>query len=191
MVFGGGAALAAVHLHHRTSEDLDFFSMREIETSTITAIGRSLATPATTVDIETVGPRTSLVLRRKAKNFGRIDFAYYPFDPIGRRTSWRGMVIESLTDMTVNKVQAVMTRFRPRDFVDLWFLLREGPNRDLGKLLELVRLKFDVGAQPMGLASRLLLVREIEELPKMIRHVTIEKLVTFFEERARLLTEPH
>jgi predicted nucleotidyltransferase component of viral defense system len=31
VVFGGGAALAAVYLHHRTSEDLDFFLMREIE----------------------------------------------------------------------------------------------------------------------------------------------------------------
>ena len=30
-VFGGGAALAARHLHHRRSEDLDFFLPRELE----------------------------------------------------------------------------------------------------------------------------------------------------------------
>ncbi|MBK7578835.1 MAG: nucleotidyl transferase AbiEii/AbiGii toxin family protein [Myxococcales bacterium] len=30
LVFGGGAALAMMHLHHRRSEDLDFFLQREL-----------------------------------------------------------------------------------------------------------------------------------------------------------------
>lgn len=82
------------------------------------------------------------MLRRASGPFGRIDFAYYPFDPIGRRTSWRGLAVESLLDMTVNKVQAILTRQQPRDFVDLY-----------------------VGAHPMGLAARLLLVHDVRECP--------------------------
>jgi predicted nucleotidyltransferase component of viral defense system len=31
LAFGGGAALAAIHLHHRTSEDLDFFQEKAQE----------------------------------------------------------------------------------------------------------------------------------------------------------------
>jgi predicted nucleotidyltransferase component of viral defense system len=188
ITFGGGAALASVHLHHRFSEDLDFFLVRPIDPREVEPVGRDLATASTNVDIEVVGPRTSLLLRRRAGVIGRIDFAYYPFDPIGRRTRWRSLVVESLVDMTVNKVQAVLTRQQPRDLVDLYFLLREGPERDLGRLLDLVRVKFDVGAHPMGLAARLLLVHDVRELPRMIRAVEIPELVAFFETRARELT---
>src|SRR4051794_18585012 len=105
VAFGGGAALAAIHLHHRTSEDLDFFLTRPLDPLEVEQLGRAIATKTTRVDIEVVGPRTSLVLCRASGPFGRIDFAYYPFDPIGRRTSWRGLAVESLLDMTVNKVQ--------------------------------------------------------------------------------------
>ena len=90
--------------------------------------------------------------------------------------------------MTVNKVQAILTRQQPRDWADLYFLLSEGPERRLGKLLELVRAKFDVGAHPMGLAARLLLVHEIRELPRMIRRIELAELVAFFEDRVRELT---
>ena len=188
LAFGGGAALSAIHLHHRTSEDLDFFLMRPLDPLEVEQVGRAIATKTTRVDLEVVGPRTSLVLRRTSGPFGRIDFAYYPFDPIGRRTSWRGFAVESLIDMTVNKVQAILTRQQPRDFVDLYFLLQEGPERRLDRLLDLVRAKFDVGAHPMGLAARLLLVHDVRELPNMIRQVKLQDLVAFFEVKVQELT---
>ncbi len=94
------------------------------------------------------------MLRRTSGPFGRIDFAYYPFDPLGRRTSWRGIAVESLLD----------------------------------RLLDLARAKFDVGAHPMGLAVRLLLVHDVRELPNMIRQVKIQELIAFFEARVQELT---
>jgi L-amino acid N-acyltransferase YncA len=36
VAFGGGAALAAIHLHHRTSEDLDFFLTRHAHREVLT-----------------------------------------------------------------------------------------------------------------------------------------------------------
>ena len=75
LAFGGGAALAAIHLHHRTSEDLDFFLTRPLDPLEVEQLGRAIATKTTRVDIEVVGPRTSLVLRRASGPFGRIDFA--------------------------------------------------------------------------------------------------------------------
>jgi len=187
VVFGGGAALAALHLHHRTSADLDFFMTRELEPAELASLVRSLRTATTAAEVEVVGPRTSLILLRRGRAFGRVDFAFYPFDPVGRRTRWRGLVVESLEDMTVNKLQAVLTRNQPRDFVDLYFLLREGPLRDLGELLDLVRAKFDTASHPVGLAARLLIARELRELPRMLRRVTKAELAAFFELRAREL----
>jgi predicted nucleotidyltransferase component of viral defense system len=187
VVFGGGAALAVAYLHHRTSADVDFFVDRELGAADLRPLARRLATGSTAVDIEVVPPRTSLVLRRARGPVGKIDFAYYPYDPLDRRTRWRGLMVESLVDMTVNKVQAVLTRQQARDYVDLYFLLREGPERDLRRLLGHVRAKFDYGAHRMGLAARLLLVRELERLPRMIRPVDTADLVAFFEDRAREL----
>lgn len=45
---------------------------------------------------------------------------------------------------------AVLTRNQPRDFVDLYFLLREGLCEILDQLLELVRAKFDVDHIVLG-----------------------------------------
>jgi predicted nucleotidyltransferase component of viral defense system len=185
LVFRGGAALAALYLHHRTSEDLDFFMTRMLEPGEVATIAASLAVASTRTEVEVVGPRTSLILLQRSKHIGRIDFAFYPFDPVGKRTSWKKLVVESLEDMTVNRLQAVLTRNQPRDFVDLYFLLREGPLRDLDALLDLVRAKFDVGPHRLGLAARLLLVREVSELPQMIRAVALPDMVTFFEKLAQ------
>jgi predicted nucleotidyltransferase component of viral defense system len=187
VVFGGGAALAALHLHHRMSEDLDFFMSRELEAAELSPLAATLANASTSTELEVVGPRTSVILLRRSRQVGRIDFAFYPFDPVGKRNAWRGLITESLEDMTVNKLQAVLTRNQPRDFVDLYFLLREGPLRDLDALLDLVRAKFEVGPHRLGLASRLLLAREVKELPRMIRPVKLAEMTAFFEERARAL----
>jgi predicted nucleotidyltransferase component of viral defense system len=187
LVFGGGAALAAAYLHHRLSADLDFFSMREIEPAELRPVIRSLTRKGTAVEQRSIGPRRSLVLLHEENEFGRIDFAYYPYDPIDRRPRWHGLQLESLIDMTVNKVQAVLTRFQARDFVDLYFLLREGPEKDLERLLDFVRAKFDVGADRLALAERFLMARDITELPRMLRPVEIAELVAFFDEQARVL----
>jgi predicted nucleotidyltransferase component of viral defense system len=189
VVFGGGAALAARHLHHRRSEDLDFFLVRELELGELRPVERNLKASGFQVEEQQVGPRRSLLLRQDGQLVGRIDFAYYPYDPIGRRERWRGLTVESLIDMTVNKVQAVLTRFRARDFVDLFFLLREGPERDLDRLLDLARAKFDSGYAQLSLAQRLLLVSDIVELPVMLRPVTREELVAFFESQSRAIVK--
>lgn len=186
-MFGGGAALAAIHLHHRTSADVDFFVGREVSVDELRPLVFGLAKGKTSVDIEVVPPRTSLVLRRTRGPVGKIDFAYYPFEPVGRRTTWRGLTVESLVDMTVNKAQAVLTRKQARDFVDLYFLLREGPERDVRRLLDYVRAKFDYGAHRMGLAARFLLAADVERMPRMIRRVDRAEMVAFFEDRAREL----
>lgn len=186
--FGGGSALAAVYLHHRRSEDLDFFAMREVDLAELRPLTRALVGAGMEVDVRVLGVRTALLLRLGDAQIGRVDVAYYPYESIARAVPWRGLAVEPLVDMTVNKVQAVLTRFQPRDYVDLWFLLREGPERDLDRLLSFVRTKFDVGADRLALAERLLRAKEIAELPEMIRPVSREELVTFCESLARSLT---
>ena len=189
LTLGGGTALAAVYLHHRVSEDLDFFAMREIEQHELRPIARALATKKVQVDQRVEGPRRILELSRNDEAVGHVDLSYYPFDPIDRPTRWHRLRVDSLIDMAVNKVQAILTRSKPRDHVDLYFLLREGAERDLGRLLALVRAKFDVGADPLTLAERLLHFADIpaDQLPPLLRPVPIDDLRVFFEDLARRL----
>lgn len=158
-----------------------------VETADLASITKALTKEGAIVTEQALGPRRSLLLGTADKLYGKIDFAYYPYDPIDRPTVWEGLRVESLRDMTVNKVQAIATRFQARDYVDLWFLLREGPETDLDRLLGLVRAKFDAGVDRFALAHRFLMVSEVEELPRMIRPVSKDELVAFFEGLAKSL----
>ena len=189
VTFGGGTALAAVFLHHRISEDLDFFSLRELEQAEILPIVRRLRTAGLIVTQEIMGPRRVLILTKRGRQVGHVDVSHYPFDPIDRTVAWRGLRVDSLIDMTVNKIQAILTRQRPRDYVDLFFLLKEGPERDLDRLLGLTRAKFETGADRLSLAERFLEAARVKELPRLIRPVTRRALVSFFEGLARDLVK--
>ena len=95
--------------------------------------------------------------------------------------------MDAIEEIAVNKVQAVLTRARDRDFIDLYFLLREGPERDVERLLSLARAKFDSGAGRVTLAECLLRAEQTTESPNMIRRVSLSKLRGFFVALARQL----
>ena len=187
VTFGGRTALAVAYLHHRLSEDIDFFCLREVEQHELLPLVRALTRRRLLVEQQVEGPRRILVLSNAKGEVGHIDIAYYPFDPIDRPISWQGLRVDSLLDMTVNKLQAVLTRFRPRDFVDLYFLLGDRNKRDFARLLSFVRAKFGTGADRMALAERFLRVVEIQELPRLLLPVSIADLVATFDGWAREL----
>jgi predicted nucleotidyltransferase component of viral defense system len=187
VTFGGGTALSAAYLHHRLSEDIDFFSLREIQQYEIASFAKALNAAGFIVNQEVTGPRRKLALLKNKRAVGHVDLSFYPFDPIDRPTQWHGLRVDSLLDMTVNKVQAVLTRAKARDYLDLYFMLREGPETNLERLLSYVRAKFDTGADALVLADRFLEASEIEELPKMIRPVRLNDMVRGFEQLARKL----
>ena len=53
-----------------------------------------------------------------------IDFNYYPFPRINLGENWKGLAIDSLEDIAVNKVHTLFMKPRSRDFVDLYFILK-------------------------------------------------------------------
>lgn len=185
--FGGATALSVLHLHHRLSEDLDFFLTREVEAAELRGIIGQLRRAKLTVEGRTVGPRHTLVLADASGEIGHVDFACFPYDPIDRPARWNDLRVDSFIDMAVNKLQAVLTRARDRDFVDLYFLLKEGPERDVERLLSLARAKFDVGASRITLAEQLLRVEQVGDLPRMLRPLELPELRAFHVELARRL----
>ncbi len=123
-----------------------------------------------------VGPRFQFILARDGRACGHVDLALRTFEPVDRPTRWMGLLVDSFTDLAVDKTQALLTRGRDRDFVDFHFLLAEGPVRDVDRLLALVRAKFDAGGSRYTLAERLAAVEQVQELPEMLRPLTLWEL---------------
>lgn len=184
-VFGGATALSLLYLHHRCSDDIDLFFSRMPSAEDERLVARALRACGYQVESRSLDVRRTLVVIHAGQEIGHVDLAYYPYEAIDRRATWEGLRVESLLDLAVNKVQALITRARDRDFVDVYFLLREGPERDLDRLLGLARTKFDVGPALASVAEKFLAVERVAELPRMIRQVTLDELRAFFSDRAR------
>lgn len=188
---GGGAALAGVHLRHRLSMDADLFVHdRESHRDLVRALPEIGAGNGTPVSL--VRDAGSLVRARLDAKAGPLELDVV-FDPAPdletAPPAVEGVVIESLTDLRVNKLTCILSRSEPRDLVDLFFLDRAGhpPERDLP-----LTLRKDAGIDP-GILAWLLGQFPVEPLPIMLAPLDSQQLRDFrddLRERFRQLTLP-
>lgn len=80
---------------------------------------------------------------------------------------------------------AMLERFDPKDFVDLYYLLQDA---ELKKLREDAEKKFGVKIGGIFLGGELAKVRRIEALPKMLKPLTIDELKDFFSHQIKKLS---
>jgi hypothetical protein len=72
------------------------------------------------------------------------------------------VIVASVENIGANKLAAILGRTEPKDFVDLYFILRAG--YDFDDLLEKAKTK-DLGLQPFFMAGSWLQVRQFQHLP--------------------------
>lgn len=92
------------------------------------------------------------------------------------------VVVDSFEDIAVNKVCTILSRYEPKDFCDLYFILHEA-RYDLDYLLGRAREKeaaFDDEEGVLIFATNLLSVKEFRFLPRMIKPLTVEDLGRYF-----------
>ncbi len=181
--FTGGTALSAVYLHHRESEDLDFFSQEDFENDLIFEfIGRI----ATKIKAK---PKTTLKERVRIFEFFKedqllikVDFALYPYQRLERGTNLQGVSVDSLLDIGANKIMTVMQRTDIKDYVDLYFLLKQHTFWDL---LNHSQKKFRLEIDLILLASNFLRINQFDYLPRMLIPLKLEDLQIFYKELAK------
>lgn len=179
----GGTALAEFYLCHRISEDLDFFCGEEFSLTSIEELAKRLTSTG-----KFRRPTIRRILNRTILTFpGQlvVEFDYMPFANIEKPTIQRGIKVDSLVDIGVNKLHALLERREPKDFVDLYFILRH--HYLLRDLLKLMRSKFDVGLRKMDVGAALLRVEEIRRLPRLLKPVSRKELISFFTEAAKII----
>lgn len=184
--FSGGTALSLHYLKHRQSIDLDFFSEEKFDQQdaidTVTKWSKQLDFLIDYFFSE----RTQVFnLTFSNKKTTKIDFSLYPYKRVEKSKLIDGIAVDSLLDIAINKLLTVEQRTEVKDFVDLYFLLKEYTVWDL---LEGVRVKFRVKIEPFIIASDFLKVESFEYLPNMIKPLTLEQLKSFFRQKAKELS---
>lgn len=181
--FTGGTALASIYLHHRLSEDLDFFSPEKFDTlvilNLITEWGKRHKFKITSQENEVV---RIFILEFPDKEKLKVDFGFYPYKRLEKGQFVGSIEADSLLDIAVNKLQTIHQRSDVKDFVDLFFLLRKFTVWDL---MEGVRIKFRMELDSYTVAADYLKVEKFEDLPRMLIPFSLKDMQDFYKEKAK------
>lgn len=128
-----GGSAAALHLGHRISVDLDFFTQDEIYD--MDALRRALGS-AGRLDVRQQAAGTLIGML----NGVQVSFFAYPYPLLRPGKELEGARIADLYDIALMKVIAISQRGTRRDFVDLYFMCRSG--MELTGMLEDIPRKY-------------------------------------------------
>ncbi|MDO8569983.1 MAG: nucleotidyl transferase AbiEii/AbiGii toxin family protein [Candidatus Daviesbacteria bacterium] len=183
--FTGGTALSSFYLHHRFSDDLDFFSTEKFDNQTIFTLMEEWGKKHN-FTFQSRFMEVTYIFNLKFKDGEnlKVDFGYYPYKRVKKGMEKEGLNIDSLLDIAVNKMLTVSQRTEVKDFVDLYYLLQKFTVWDL---MEGVGVKFKIKIDPFLAGMDLLKAEDFDYLPKMIKLLTLEKLKLFFKQQAEKL----
>lgn len=118
----GGTALS-LHLGHRESEDLDFFNQASFNPY---KLEREIIRYGTLSQTELAEGTLNTFL-----NSVKLQFLEYPYPLLEPTINWKGIKLSSIIDIACTKLQTISMRGSKKDFVDLYFLLKEYSLADL------------------------------------------------------------
>jgi len=164
----GGTALSEYYLHHRLSEDLDFFTETEIDPISIQSFLKSISprTEIKKIDFQQSFNRNLFYLHFD-NEIVKTEFTYYPFTQLEQPKIIDGIKIDSLLDIAVNKTFTIYQKPRSRDFIDLYLILKE-KEWSFTDLRKKARSKFETHMDPLQMAKQLLEVDIVADYPRMI-----------------------
>jgi len=178
----GGTALSAFYLKHRLSEDLDFFSEREEVIPRI--IEAFLQRVSSSLGISKIKRGQflglfSYTLIYNDNEMLKVDFSYYPFPRIEKGDYYKGIAIASIYDIAIDKLHTIFMQPRARDYIDLYFIIQE-KGYGLRDLLLNAKAKFDWDIDPINLGSQFMRVKDMSDLPHILKPFNKKEMEVFF-----------
>jgi predicted nucleotidyltransferase component of viral defense system len=185
----GGTALSEFYFKHRLSEDLDFFNENE-EVDSIT-IMRFFEKNAKKIRIKNIETKNVFGFFTFFLNFTdgdilKVDFNYYPFPRIEKGVKFKNLQVESVYDIGVDKVHTIVLKPRARDYIDVYFIIKE-KGYDFSNLLRQAKVKFDWHITTLELAARFMDASQISDFPRMIKEINHDEWRQFFMNEAMKL----
>ncbi len=165
----GGTALA-LHLGHRESEDLDFFTPETFDPQHLQS------------EVQRFGQLESVEIAEGTLNTFldtvKLQFLHYPYPLLETTIYWEGLSLSSIIDVACTKIITISMRGSKKDFVDLYFLLKQ---YSLYELFEKLDQKYHgVNYNRAHLAKSLIYFEDAETqpMPRMLQNVQWEEVKT-------------
>lgn len=185
----GGTALAEFYLHHRLSEDLDFFSEQEFDPQSISVILRKIQVAVGIKNIEYQQSfNRNLFFLRTDTDVIKTEFTYFPFARIEQKEIFGNLFIDSLIDIAVNKLFTIYQNPRSRDFIDLYLIIKYNPALAIDLLIDKAKVKFDHHIDPVQLGAQYMKVKELKDYPQMLKKLDEKVWQEFFIKEAEKLS---
>lgn len=181
----GGTALAAYYFQHRFSDDLDFFTFDDPDKIFLHAFAGKLKTviKAENFVYKPLYDRNIFTFSFNDEKL-KVEFTKYPFVQLENPSIKDGIKVDSLRDASANKLMAMIDRFDPKDFADLFFIFKESGMEEVRNDAE---KKFGARIEDITLGSELMKAVRIAALPKMVKEVSLSEIKTFFTQKAKEL----
>ncbi len=185
--FSGGTCLSEFYLHHRLSEDLDFFSEKEFNSTDVTAFLKASKKRLgyQEFDYQQSFNRNIFHLIYSSRSSLKIEFTYFPFERIEKVATVGGLTIDSLKDIAVNKIFTISQKPRGRDFFDIYCIFQK-TKYSFKNLLLLARAKFDWHIDYLQFGANLLEAVKLKDDPILKNAKTSQdKIGEFFLNEAK------
>ena len=179
----GGSALA-LHFGHRISVDFDFFTQEGFDSDRVVRELKKLGG----FELERVAKDTLLGRFEEI----RLSLFRYQYPLLFKPTSFQGIDISDVRDITAMKIAAIMDRGTKKDFIDLYFIVNRGLS--LEKCLKYYDKKYKALANNIySIITSLSYFVDAEEseMPKMLTNVDWGRIKTFFEKEAIRLAKKY
>lgn len=183
----GGTALCQFYIPYRLSEDLDFFSLDEIDVEEIISFLKKYKNEIGYLSYEyNTSFNRNLFFLKYANKTLKLEFTYYPFTQINKPICKDGIAIDSVEDIAINKFFTIYQKPRARDFMDLYMICKKY-NYSISELISKARAKFDTHIDIVKLGSQFIKVKEVKDFPNLIDDLDKSLWKNYFIEESKIL----
>jgi predicted nucleotidyltransferase component of viral defense system len=164
----GGTALSVFYLHHRVSNDLDLFSLQQVNLSDLAFWIKSLWPGESVVIRESPHFLSCLIHETK------VDIAIDPLSideqrPFVTLENGHQVRIDTIPSIVSNKLCTCVSRSEPKDYVDLYAIFKKMPEIKFDKIYAMAKEKDAIFDDPPTVAFQLEEgIAFIKEMPEMI-----------------------
>ena len=186
--FTGGTALSAFYLAHRESQDLDFFSLKPFDTLALRTTMQEIADKTSSAMVMNIQSQTynEIFLENKKEGWSqKIDIVQEQPKHFGEIKNIGNIPVDSLIDITTNKILAVFGRLEPKDYIDL-FVIFTRKDLKFSEMFELAKQK-DTGLSEFYFANTIADADKFETLPKMKIPFDKDEFIRFYKDLSRKL----
>ncbi len=182
----GGTALAVFYLHHRRSNDLDFFCINSIDFSKIDFNLKAIRKNAYTKIKESPNFLSSLIQNVK------VDFVFDPLSFKEDREKYyfsdeHFLLIDTIHNIFSNKFCTIASRIEPKDFIDFYFIQKQFKVKSLQSVYDDARLKDAIFDDPPTVAYQIesginFLEKNPDILPSLLIDFDIQDFYQFYHD---------